>query len=420
MASEVKHPSREALKRFNALRELDDEQLEVLARSLRLKAVPAGTTVIQRGDTRPFSLLLFAGTVGLRSADGRRGVIEADSDKARDPIAQLLPRRYQVVAETPVVYAEANYALLEELRQAVQGDFVVREGGSGEAPLAGGLGMEGYLADRIRRDLEADRLELPSLPEVAVRIGEAMGDERAGAREVAKLLQNDPAITAKVIRAANSALYTGSRPVETCTDAIVRMGLETTHKLVLTFAMRELFHARSRENAERMRELWNHSTRVAAICYVLAGLTGGFEREHAMLAGLVHDIGALAVLSYAEKCAGDGGDPVQLEAAVREMRGPVGAQILERWGFADTYVTAARDAEAWHRDPAPEADYADLVLVAQLHSYMGTARMDEVPMLDELPAFHKLEVGGLTPRMSLQALEEAADQLNEAESLLRH
>jgi len=167
-----------------------------------------------------------------------------------------------------------------------------------------------------------------------------------------------------------------------------------------------------------MKELWEHSTRVAAICYVLARLTRRFNPEHAMLAGLVHDIGSVAILSYASRIGELGHDHSQVNHALHLMRGELGAMILKKWHFPEDCILAARESEHWTRDSEPEADYCDLVLIAQLHSYVGSARMQELPHMGELPCFKKLDLGELTPRMSLKILGKARSQLDHAEQLL--
>ncbi len=75
---------------------------------------------------------------------------------------------------------------------------------------------ENDLSQTLLRDLEADQLVLPSLPDVAARIGRAMASEWVAAEKLARIIESDPAITAKLIRVANSALYRVMAPVDSC------------------------------------------------------------------------------------------------------------------------------------------------------------------------------------------------------------
>jgi HD-like signal output (HDOD) protein len=412
------------LRQFASLEGLSDQQLELLAQSLFIHQAGKGERLVRRGDEEPFSLLLLAGTVELVAMDGARKRIQAGRPEAATPIAQLMPRRYDVTATAPVAFLKLDPGLQEELRETskqLQQDSAlsVFHSPSGIDFQHGfALADEELLTERIRDDLNRGRMVLPSLPETALRIGRALNDERASAERIARLIQADPAMTAKVVRAANSALYGGRQPVDSCTAAVVRLGTTTTHKLVLSFALREVFRAESGAIRRAMEDLWRHSTRVAAICYVLARLTRRFDAEHALLAGLVHDIGKVALLSYADQMPELARDPLQLARTMATLRGSLGAAILERWDFAEDVIVAARDAEHWTRNPGPDADYCDLVIIAQLHSYVGTPRMQELPHLGQLPCFTKLELGELTPRLSIKILEKADDTLRAVERML--
>ncbi len=417
MESTDKHPSVEALQRYRILEGLSAGQLSLLAKSLTIEHAPHGKTVIKRGAREPISFFLLSGAVELRARDGNRNLIACDQERARKPIAQLIPRLYDVVAATPIQFIQIENQLLAGLAQQ---PHTTEQMELDETFLDSDIDDTAILLEqRLQEDLAGDRLTLPSLPDIAVRIGQALGDRVTNARRIAKIIQTDMAMTAKVIRVANSALYGGCAPVENCSSAVVRLGTHATHRLVLSFALRELFHTRSGIIQAQMQSLWQHSRRVAAICYVLAKLTRQFNPEEAMLAGLLHDIGAVVILTYAERFPDIANDEDQLAYVTTRMQGTIGSTMLRQWGFAEALVQAAEEAEQWSRDPAEAPDYADLVIIAQLHSFIGTARVEQLPAFDQVPAFHKLSLGELTPRRSLKILDRAAKQLAAAEALLQ-
>jgi HD-like signal output (HDOD) protein len=278
--------------------------------------------------------------------------------------------------------------------------------------------LNNIIYDRFLQDLEDDLLELPSLPEVAIRIGRALDDDSSDAHTIASIVQTDPAMTAKLIKAANSAMYGRCTPVANCSAAVVRLGTHITHKLVISFCLRELFKSESRELQQRMEALWRHSTRVAAICYVLARHDSRFDPEQALLIGLLHDIGVVSVLSYAEGFPLETRHPELIDDLVDCLRAQTSSTILSRWRFAADYVTAALEGEAWMRETGDDADYCDLVIVAQLHSFVGTEKALNLPILDQTPAYIRLNLGDLSPSFSLQILDEAQEQVEQAESLL--
>ena len=75
-------------------------------------------------------------------------------------------------------------------------------------------------------------------------------------------------------------------------------------------------------------------------------------------------------------------------------------------------------AEDWMYDDSSSPRYVDLVIVAQLHAYIGSDKMECLPRLDTVPAFHKLALGQLTPRHSLAILENAKESIQALQALL--
>ncbi|PCJ49743.1 MAG: hypothetical protein COA74_04645 [Gammaproteobacteria bacterium] len=69
------------------------------------------------------------------------------------------------------------------------------------------------------------------------------------------------------------------------------------------------------------------------------------------------------------------------------------------------------------RDKNPQADLADIILIARLHSYVGTAKMRDCPRISTLPAYHKLPFGSLGPHESMQILEQASEEIQEIKCL---
>jgi len=225
-------------------------------------------------------------------------------------------------------------------------------------------------------------------------------------------------MTAKVIRTANSALYGGLDAVDSCTKAVVRLGIRTTHRLVLSFALREVFTKGPREIRAALKDLWQHSTQVAALCLVLARLSGRFDPEQAMLAGLIHDVGVVAIIDFLSTLQEPARQPEVVVRVIGLLRAEASTEILRRWGFADSFVTAAGEAEDWLRDPGPEADICDLVVVSQLHDLSGVEVSPPLPVLEEVPAFRRLRLGEPSMEGGLVIPEEMANELVQTESLL--
>jgi putative nucleotidyltransferase with HDIG domain len=247
-----------------------------------------------------------------------------------------------------------------------------------------------------------------------------INDEDADARKIARVIQADPAITAKLISTANSTFYRRARGIESCTDAVVRLGPSAVRNLVTAFVMRGLFQSRVPVIQHHVKHLWTHSAMVAAISFNLARATPGMNADTALLAGLLHDIGSLCVLGYAERHPELYKSTEQLATTIATFRGQLGAEILRRWDLPQAIVNAARDAEDWQRNPKPEADYSDLVLISQLHLIADEERLWSMPRLYEVPAFQKMASGRLGPNLSLMVLDEAKQYIDETAGWLMH
>lgn len=416
MTTDTTSPDIELLNTFEALRHWSADQLRRLAASVHVEQAPSGRLLVSRGGRHDFGLFLLDGWLRLKRPDG--GVVEVRSADpvARNALAEGLPDACDVVSVTPVRFFRLTSALLKEManqEQAVQ-DGTVQP----IPPNARTRGMAEEVGQRLREALDDETLKLPSLPEVAVRVTQALEDDVSDARAIAEIVQVDPAMTAKLIKAANSALYGRSTPVETCAAAVVRLGSGITHKLVVSFALRELFQSDSDTLQQQMWSLWKHSTRIASLCHLLARMDGRFNPEQAMLAGLLHDVGVIPVIEFLSTMGEQAEHPAVAARIVDQLRSRVSADILQRWRFPEPFVEAARESESWMRDPGEQPDLCDLVLVAQLHDRMGEGLTAPLPVLGDTPAFARLHLGDLTIEGRLAISGEMASQLIQAESLL--
>lgn len=268
------------------------------------------------------------------------------------------------------------------------------------------------IAKQILKDVESDRLVVPSLPEVITRIRQAINDQKRGTQQIAKLIQLDPGLTARLIQIANSSSHRGDYPIDTCQMAITRLGLRTTRNLVTCLVMHNIFNAESPKLHKRIRTLWKHSCKVAAIAYVLAKVNKGqLDPDKALLAGLIHDIGVLPILHYAADYPELLKNETLFSDLVHDLRGKLGRHILEKWDFDPELLPVPEGAEDWQYSHGDRIDFVDVVIVAQIHSKFGAEKESEIPVLADLPAFKKMSIAQLGPGASVELLHEAQDEV---------
>ena len=264
-------------------------------------------------------------------------------------------------------------------------------------------------------DLKSNQLELPVLPQVAVKVSKIVDDPGARAKDLAKAIGADPALSARVIQVANSPLVRGSNKIDNLQSALTRMGNTMVRNIVTTFMVRQLFHTDNQFLQQRMTHLWNHSAHVAAISHVLATHFSILKADEAMLAGILHDIGKLPILSKARKLPHIAENEKPLDMVMARLHPALGKAILSAWRFEKEIIDAAAEHENIFRN-SKVLDYADIVVVANIHSHMGKPDAKHIEM-DKIPALKKLK---LDPEASIAVLEEAHNEIVEIQKLLTH
>ncbi len=269
---------------------------------------------------------------------------------------------------------------------------------------------------KLLDDIQSNRITLPTLPEVALRVRDVVEDENASAGQIAKIVGTDAALSARLIQVANSPLYRARSPIDNIQIAIARMGNTVVRNLVTSLVMQQMFQATSEVTDKRLRGVWEHSTQVAAISHVLAAQFTRLKPDEAMLAGLVHDLGALPILVTAEDTPELLEDEPLLDRLIADLHPQVGKVMMETWNFPPELVAVAAEHEDLERDPGPQMDYVDVVQVANLQCYVGSEHPHASVDLSSVPAFAKM---GLNPEVSVVNMEGVGDDIEEVQELLR-
>lgn len=275
------------------------------------------------------------------------------------------------------------------------------------------------LADKVQRELilaiENDQLVLPTLPEVALRVREAAEDPDIAIPALAKVIGNDTALTARLIKVVNSPLLRTNREINDLQTAISRLGINYTCNLATGLAMEQMFQATTDVVDRKMREVWNRSTEVAAISHVLCRNFTRLPADQATLAGLVHQIGVLPILTYAEEHSALLSDSISLNHVIDRIHPIIGEKILRTWDFPEPIAIVPSQYANFERDSS-KADYVDIVQVATLQSYLGTTHPYTQLDWSSIAAFAKL---GLDPQTLLSDDEDLSAAMDAAMSMLQ-
>lgn len=215
--------------------------------------------------------------------------------------------------------------------------------------------------------VETDQIKLPTLPEVALKIREAVEKDTHSAAEIAELLSQDSALTARLLQLANSPLYRTRNEVDSLQLAITRLGVRIVKDLVVMLAIKQAFNTSNKEIEEQFREIWQTSIDVAAISRVLA-TQNDLDAEQAVLAGLIHNIGTLPIIELANQQPSLITDTTNLLDIINQIQGPLGKKILSFWNFPQALIDVVSQWNDFSRKHTGQTDYVDIIQAAILHS----------------------------------------------------
>ncbi len=268
------------------------------------------------------------------------------------------------------------------------------------------------IGQELLQAVAADEMILPTLPEIALQVRDAAEDPQISIPELARVISRDIAIPARLVRVANSPLLRTGHEVRDLQAAISRLGLNMSCSLTIGLAMEQLFQAGSGLIDRRMREVWNHSTRIAAISHVLCRCHTRLPPDQALLAGLLHQIGMLPLLTWADENPALQADSLVLEQLLQALHPGLGQKILEHWRFPAClacvpagYLNLQRQSTA--------VDYTDIVQAATLYGGLSDSP-DRLPEWSTVPALQQLGImAGSLHRNDARfaAILEEADQL---------
>lgn len=210
-------------------------------------------------------------------------------------------------------------------------------------------------------DVAAAVEALPPLPAVALRVMQVAQDPKASASDLAMVVSSDPGLSGRILRVVNSAAYRRSREVTSVQEALVTIGFVQARNMAVSGAIAGAYAPDALNALFRIDRFWEHSIAVAFRAAQLASAAPGIDVPSAFTAGILHNMGRLA-LYYADPAAMDQavaralGEGRPLDDVEAEILGvdhaEVGARLAQKWNLPG----AIREAVALHHSPAPRSD----------------------------------------------------------------
>jgi HD-like signal output (HDOD) protein len=268
----------------------------------------------------------------------------------------------------------------------------------------------------LAAELSGGMVNLPSFPDVVIRIRKALADPDAKLAQLVKIVSTEPRLAARLIQAANSAAFNPTgKPLTDLRAAITRLGHRPVQSSAMAFAVRQLRLAPAlRSIAKPLNVLWEESISVASISQVIARRTR-INPDEAFLTGLLHGIGRLYIMVRGVgKPAGTGGGQ-----AFRDMvdgwHPAIGKAVLENWGFTEAMCEALGSQSEHDRSLRGEADLTDVLIVSVALAVVLREPGPRTVEMDGISSFQHL---ALTAQDCATILRHAEHQLGSLHAAL--
>jgi len=262
----------------------------------------------------------------------------------------------------------------------------------------------------LAAELSAGNVDLPSFPEIAVRVRRVLSDPKSSVDQVVRVVGSEPALAARLLRISNSAsLNRTGRAVTDLRTAINRIGYNMVRSASISFAMAQIRKSNKLVGLEHhLNDLWQSSSLVAAVAFVLARNCTKVNADEAMLTGMMHAIGKLYVLTRAIDHPELFASETTLTEIIGDWHASIGKAILENWNFSESMAQAVGQQSDFSRVEDGPPDLSDVIAV----SILMASHIADMPGLGA--ALHGLSAAkrlGLDEEKTAAVMRESAAEV---------
>ena len=277
-------------------------------------------------------------------------------------------------------------------------DSVSVSGGSPKPATAAFRAAEAArLVQALTLERAGEKIDLPSVPEVAARARKALANEFVEIEDVVRIISAEPALAARLLQLANSAaLNSTGRRIADLRQALSRIGFNMARSATIAFAMSQLRRAEAYRGLEQqLDDLWQSSAHVAAVSHVVAKRFTRVNADTALLAGLLGGIGKLYLLTRAVRFPAVLEDAATYQRIVAELHGRVAQVILRNWEDHD-------------REHDGATDLTDVLTVGGALTALGPSPVAEQMLFLGIPAARRMK---LDAAGCIAALKESHEEI---------
>lgn len=265
------------------------------------------------------------------------------------------------------------------------------------------------LAD-IAKEL-AGEVVFPTYFDAVLRLRKTLQDPNQSLGKIAAAVAVEPLISAKLLHLANSVAFNpGGTEVLDLQAAIARLGINVVRSTALSIVMTQLLRAKGMAAySELTHTLWDHSINTAAAARIIARKLTRINPEEAMLAGLIHDLGAFYMLYRATQYEELSQRPESVKYLIIQWHESIGVSLLNALGLPEEIVKATEDHDRLRPPPNPVRTLADVIYVANMLAgghFEWT--MQDLPMCSADLEALEIQFADIKPEIEAEASEMRA------------
>ena len=210
------------------------------------------------------------------------------------------------------------------------------------------MSTQNALSTILVEKITNDTLVLPTLPAIALKVRKSADDPNINLSAMGDVIGQDPSLSARMIKIANSAYMGRSIKVNSISQAVTRIGLRQIKNISTALAMEQLFVSKNDVVSAYLQKEWANTVNIVANSMAVMQLyiSRTKKREMSMdimtLTALTHNIGVLPILTEAERHPEVFANPTFLEVAIDKLAGRIGASIMQEWAFGEEFVSVAK------------------------------------------------------------------------------
>jgi len=262
-------------------------------------------------------------------------------------------------------------------------------------------------------ELNQGDISLPSLPDVVIKIRNMLENDASDFDMISQAVAVDPVLVSKLFLYANSALYNRAGvTIDTLEGAIGRLGFEVVRNTAMSIAMEQLYAAEKHAHAKKhLQAAWARAMKMSCLGWAIARCKRVLNDETTFLAGLMHDVGTLYIITKTGDFKEMLGNEASFNEVVAQWTPQISKSIIESWGFNEEMTESADPASYVTDNGAEEPKLVDAMYVAELL----VDDTDESLDFSEIPSARKL---GVTKETIGPLLENYRNKLQTMQSSL--